>query len=250
MWKYMIVMMVLGSFLIAPAPFAQEEIDIAPDEVEAATAPEEAATAPEEEPATATLELNTEDEADEPGEEKKIGIAAALKVGGTFHTIFNELKPFVVLEIEGGILLLDRHLEVDLTVGWARPPVTYAGDDPRLTGTDFDWEIKQDFLSFGIMGRYRFLPKEKRLNVYVALGPRLFLMRSVTTGLSDGNDFGENRQYETRFGGAGALGMEINLGPGAILVEALMPFGNLDGFITGDQNSAALDLYAGYRFMF
>lgn len=210
MWKNMIVVVVLASCLFAVPSLAQET----------------------------------------PVKDKKVEVAIAAKVGMTFHTIFNELSPFVILELEGGVLLLKRRLEIDLTLGWARPPVTYSGDDPRLTGQDFDWEIKQDFFTTGLMLRGRFLPTEKRFNIYAAAGPRLFFMRSVTNGSMDGNDFGENRQYETRFGGAAAIGAEFNIGPGAILFEPLMTFGNLEGFITGDQNSAALDLYLGYRFMF
>jgi hypothetical protein len=181
--------------------------------------------------------------------QSKLGFAAAAKVGGTFHTIFNELKPFVVVEIEVGLLLLGRRLELDLSGGWAKPPASRSDSDDRLTGGDYSWDIDQDFLSFGLLARYRFLKTDSRFNVYGAMGPRLFLLRTAVTGKSGDESFGENRQYETRFGGGVAVGGELALGPGAILLEVGAFFGNLDGFITGDTSSSTLDVYAGYRFM-
>ncbi|MBN2529589.1 MAG: outer membrane beta-barrel protein [Deltaproteobacteria bacterium] len=182
--------------------------------------------------------------------DSKIGIAAAAKVGVTFHTIFNALSPMLLLEVEGGVLLLDRHLEIDMALAWARPKATTSKDDARLPNDSYDWEIKQDFLSLGIVGRYRFLDRSSRFNVYGALGPGLLMLRTKATGDSGSTAIGTNKQYETRFGGCGALGGEFNIGQGAIVLEAGMTFGVFNGYITGDTSAASLDIYLGYRFMF
>jgi len=193
-------------------------------------------TMPEEEPAQATA---------------KLGIAAAAKAGATFHTLFNELSPMFLVEVEAGVLLMERHLELDVALAWARPKSTVSKNDPRLVDGSYDWEIKQDFLSLGLMIRYRIMDRSSRFNGYGALGPRLLMLHTNASGESSGGAaFGTNEQFETRFGGYGALGGEFNIGPGAILLEVGMTFGDLNGYITGDTSSAALDTYLGYRFMF
>lgn len=181
----------------------------------------------------------------------KLGIAAAVKAGATFHTLFNELSPMLLLEVEAGVLLMERHLELDVALAWARPRSTVSENDPRLVDGSYDWEIKQDFLSLGLMIRYRIFDGASRFNGYGALGPRLLMLHTRAEGESSGGaDFGTNEQFETRFGGYGALGGEFNIGPGAILLEVGMTFGDLNGYITGDTSSAALDTCLGYRFMF
>ena len=184
------------------------------------------------------------------GEVSRVGIDAAIKAGATFHTIFNELSPMLLLELEAGVFLLERHLEIDVALAWAQPKATLSEDDPRLVDGGYEWEIKQDFLSLGLMVRYRIFDASSLFNLYGAAGPRMLMLRTIATGKSGGEQFGENKQFETRFGGYGAIGGEFNLGPGAILLEVGMTFGDLDGYITGDTSSAALDTYLGYRFMF
>jgi hypothetical protein len=220
----------LGVWFLVSAPLWAEEAPAAESELDA----------------NATLEA----EAQPAPDKKAVGVDLALKVGGTFHTLFNSLSPFVLLELEGGVLLLDNHLQVDFSVGWAQPPASSASNDPRFEAGDYDWKLRQDFLTFAILARYRFLDRGKLFNFYAGLGPKLFLLRSVATGSAGGEDFGETRQYETRFGGVVVLGPELHLGPGALGLEVAFGFGNLDGMLTGDTSTTALDLLLGYRLMF
>lgn len=182
--------------------------------------------------------------------EKTVGFDAAVKVGGTFHTLFKELSPFVSLELEAGVTLLDERLEVDLNAGWARPPSSSAGDDARFAEEVYDWELKQDLLWFALLARYRFFDTDGLFNLYAGGGPKLYLLRTVAGGSASGEEFGENRQYETRFGGVVVAGPELHVGPGAVGLEIAFGFGNLDGLITGDSSTTALDLLLGYRFLF
>ncbi len=183
-------------------------------------------------------------------DESDIGFDAAVKVGGTFHTMFNELSPFVTVEIEGGITFLSGRVELDLGIAWAQPPAEGSGSDPRFDDEYFEWELSQDFFAFSILARYRFLEMGKLLNVYAGGGPRLFLLRTVTNGKANGEDLGETRQYETRFGGAIVAGPELHVGPGALSVEFALALGDLNGLVTGDTSSSALDVLLGYRFLF
>lgn len=185
----------------------------------------------------------------EPGD-RAIGFDVALKVGGTFHTLFNTLSPFVVIELEGGLTFLARRLELDLAVGWAQPPASADGGDGRFEGEDYDWKVRQDFLTFALLLRYRFLPADGLFNVYAGLGPRLYLLRTVANGSAGGEEFGETRQLETRFGGTVVAGPELHLGPGALGLEVAFAFANLDGMITGNSNAGALDVLLGYRLLF
>jgi hypothetical protein len=179
-----------------------------------------------------------------------LGGALALKVGGTFHTVFTGIDPAAAVELEGGLTLLGRRLELDLAVGWAQAPASSGGSDARLGGEDFHWKLYQDFLYVGLVVRYRFLDADSLLNVYAAGSPRVYLLRTMINGASGEQTFGENRQYETRFGGALSVGGELNLGPGAIMLEFGVVLGDLDGLITGNTSSSSLDLFAGYRFLF
>jgi hypothetical protein len=72
----------------------------------------------------------------------------------------------------------------------------------------------------------------------------------VTSGGSEGEGFGENRQYEARFGGNLGVGGELSLGPGALLVELGTGLSDLDGLITGDASASSLELFLGYRLLF
>lgn len=145
---------------------------------------------------------------------------------------------------------MNRRLEVDLVFGWAQPPASSAAGDSRLTGGDYTWKVYQDFFTLGLMARYRFFNPAGLFNFYVALGPRLYFLRTLANGASGGNAFGENRQYETRFGMVLAMGGEVRLGPGAILLEYGISFGDLDGLITGNTSSSTMDLLLGYRLLF
>ena len=177
-------------------------------------------------------------------------VTAAVKLGGAFPSLFSGLDTTIQTEVEAGVLLLDGRLDVSLTLGYARPPASHSADDPRLAGESFQWSMQQDILVVGAMGRYRLLEPTSPFNVYGALGPRLYLLRTTVNGTSGEAQLGENRQYDTQAGLALATGAELRLGPGAALAELHFGAGPLRGLVTGDVSAGAVGLLLGYRMSF
>jgi hypothetical protein len=177
-------------------------------------------------------------------------IAVAVKAGAALPSLFSALDTTWGLEVEAGVLLLDGQLELDAVLGYARPPTSFAADDPRLEGGNFTWRLDQDVLTVGAVGRYRFLPAAGPWNAYAAAGPRVYFLRSRVTGESGGADLGENVQTGTELGLSVAGGAELRLGPGAALAELELGFGRLRGLVTGQSAASALGLLVGYRFRF
>ncbi len=175
---------------------------------------------------------------------------AAVKLGGSWFGMFSELGAAANVELEGGVLLLENRLDVSLSIGWARPPASSSGADPRFESGDYAWDLTQDFLVFGLMGRYRFLSPASAYNVYAGAGPRLLLLQTKVNGESGAQGYGENTQTETRVGGVLVGGGEYRLGPGQLVVEASFGIGSIDGLITGQALGAGLGLQVGYRYVF
>ena len=175
---------------------------------------------------------------------------AGLKLGGALHSVFSELGPAAQVELEGGVTLLGGRLDVALTGAWDRAAASGDQDDGRFDAGSVSWELDQDFLMIGLVARYRFLPPAKPFNAYAGAGPRLLLLQTVVNGTAGGEDLGENRQTETRFGAVLVGGGEYVLGPGAVLLEVSLGLGCLSGLITGESSASALSVLVGYRLRF
>ena len=65
----------------------------------------------------------------------------------------------------------------------------------------------------------------------------------------DESVIGETDEGSTQIGGAIPLGVEFQLGPGALLAELLFEIGTLDHSITGSSHTGGGTLNLGYRFM-
>ena len=53
----------------------------------------------------------------------------------------------------------------------------------------------------------------------VGIGPRIYLMKSVTTGKAGGEVIGETDEISTQIGGGLPFGVEFKLGPGALTMS-------------------------------
>jgi hypothetical protein len=85
------------------------------------------------------------------------------------------------------------------------------------------------------------------LRPYAAVGPRLYLMRTKISGKAGGESFGSNQETDTRIGVFGALGAELHVGPGAVLLEASLAWAKLDGYVLRNTSAGALGVALGYR---
>jgi hypothetical protein len=111
----------------------------------------------------------------------------------------------------------------------------------------YSTETTQRELMLTIGATWRFLAPASRLNAYGGLGPRVWLLETVTNGRAGGMDFGENQERSTRFGAAAWGGAEFLVGPGAVAAELDIGGSDLPHLVTGDVATTAIALQVGYR---
>jgi hypothetical protein len=173
------------------------------------------------------------------------------RLGGVFPQPFNKLDSSFVIGLEGGYVLPALHdrLAVTLTTEYTQPPADGGGMQAGVgdAGT-YSWSITQREWTFGLAAVFRLDFFGKRVVPFAAIGPRLYLLQTKANGSAGGMPFGEHTEQSTTVGGLGALGTDIRLGPGWLLVELQLAASALSHTTTGDTNSGALELRVGYRF--
>lgn len=88
---------------------------------------------------------------------------------------------------------------------------------------------------------YRLL-SDKRIHPYIGVQPQVFLLRATTTS------FGlENSQGDIKFGFAGLLRGQFDVGPDGVFLEAGFQYVGLDHGLTGKSNLGAVTFGLGYR---
>ncbi len=183
------------------------------------------------------------------------GLVVGLKVGGGFSQPFGDLGSSFVGELELGYVLpvLDRALQVFVSGQYSAPETEgrTTEPDPRLPGDGvmtYDVTQRQAIVTAGLL--YRLPLATNLFRPYAALGGRLYLMETEVTGTGGGEPFGQNDETATEPGFYAALGGDLFVGPGALLLELQLGYSPLDGFIMRDTNTGALNLALGYRFFF
>lgn len=236
-----LVLSTLGALLLDPssALAADPPVDPAPAPAAPATPPAAPIAAPAPDPDTAP-----------PPEAKPT--RGAFVVGGKFGGIapFDGLDPFIVGTVEVGYLLpwLNRGLGVLVDVSYTAPSASGEQTDPRVPGGKYTWELTQHELVIQPTILYRYT-RLGRVVPFVGIGPRIYLMKSVIKGQAGDAPIGETSEPSTQVGGAIPLGVEFQLGPGALLGELVFEIGTLDHSITGSSHTGGGTLDLGYRFL-
>lgn len=231
---------------IAPPPEKEEEPEPEVDDTEASS------------------EVRTEMEQDfsEPDDDDLIvfergglfgaGVVIGLKAGGGFSQVFSELGASVVAELELGynFPFLNRALGLYVTGSYAGPSSEgQAAQDPRLPGSgvpEYTLTQQQAIIGLGLIYRIK-IPDLTIFAPYVSAGGRAYLMRTEVSASVDGEPFGENTEDTLSFGFSGAVGGELYLGPGALLLEVQVGWAPMDGFVLRNTNVGALNVSLGYR---
>lgn len=189
-----------------------------------------------------------------PAQARRPAIVAGARAGVILPQISSELGAHAVGAIEVGYIMpwLQGRFQVFGAAAYAQPEHSATASDPRLVdaGGTYEFNTIQRELTFdlGVLGR--FLPQKSMFNGYVAVGPRLYLLETVTSGEAGGEEFGTNREQSTKIGVYAAAGGEMILGPGRILLQVAFAYSPLAHEITGDISTSALMISAGYRFVF
>ncbi len=177
------------------------------------------------------------------------GVMLGAKAGAILP--FGGLSPWAQFGAEVGVVFpwLKRGIGLALHVDYSQPTSngTQAGD-PRIDGGTYNWHITQQYLTFMPVLMYR-MTNFKAVTPYIGAGPRIYLMKSTVSGSVGAIGIPETTEQSTAIGFGVPLGVEINLGPGGLIVELLGQWGPYDHDATGPTHTGALSLSAGYRFV-
>jgi hypothetical protein len=181
----------------------------------------EASTAIETEPA---IDPETDDADAAPGP-----LVVGAEIGAIFPQPFSELGTHVSFGLELGYALpfLEERLEAMFAVAYAPPARSF-------DLADYEGTVDEQELTFSLGPRYRFLARQEPWNIAAALGVRLFLLRSTSSGSRDEASFAEFEEQSTQIGFFIALGGEYRLGPGALFLDIDLGYSGLPHQIAGD----------------
>lgn len=174
------------------------------------------------------------------------------EVGAIFPQPFTELQTHVAFGLELGYRLPFAGQRIEIMLAGAfSPPYrneTIKHGDPATEELSYKTEVDQQELTFSLGPRFRVMERSSPWNITIALGGRLFLLRSYSNGSRAGKEFAEFSEQSTQMGFFLALGGEYNIGPGAIFLDVDFGWSDLPHEITGDSNTGNITPTLGYRF--
>lgn len=219
--------------LVAEVPPPVEE-----PPVEEAPAPEE----PVAQPPSLEMEASLEEEPANASYRVELGLGT----GVLFPQLSSELSTSAGIELDVGVPVW-KALSAVGAIGYSQPVVDSSLSDPRVAGNMYSTDTTQRELTITVGTTWRFLKPTSRLNAYGGVGPRVWLLETLTNGSANGMSFGENQETSTRFGAAAWGGVEFLIGPGAAAAELDVGGSDLPHAITGDVATTAAALQVGYR---
>ena len=185
------------------------------------------------------------------------GVIIGAKLGAGIGA-FNDSGVSYAAELELGYLLplpdpVRHALQLFAATAYTAPQLhghSHA-TDARLPGDGVThYAIDQRLLTVtvGLLGR---LPLHSELLApYLALGYRGHFIASQVHGEVDGQAFGTNTEHGYEHGFYAAVGVDVFLGPGALLAELQCGYAGSDAVVLRDTNLGSLRLLVGYRLMF
>lgn len=180
-------------------------------------------------------------------------LAVGLRVGGIAPQPFSDLGSFVITGIEVNYVLPVANERIWVGGGfyYSQPPASGGGEDMRLSGGAYSWDLDQQMLIYELSGSYRFGDSQQRLVPYGRLGGRVYALSTTLDGSSDASaDFATHKEGSIEMGGFAAGGVDFLLGPGRVSGELGLGLSDLNQKLTGDSNTGAVEVSAGYRFVF
>ncbi len=182
-------------------------------------------------------------------EDKGAGIIG-LKIGALLPQAFSPLGANWMLQLEGGYLLPFYHRLIGIvgSISVATPTVSgSAVGDLRVSSGSFDYEqqSQQFLLGLTLMGH---IPLG-RVVPYVGVGPRAFVVRTVSTGQAGGSAFPGNSELSVEPGVGVPVGLGILLGPGRLCAEFQLLYAPAQQRSTGSGSFGSMSLSAGYLFV-
>jgi hypothetical protein len=184
------------------------------------------------------------------------GVIIGAKLGGGIG-MFNASGVSYAAELELGYLLplpdpVRHALQLFAASAYTAPRSEgHTSSDARLPGDGVaHYSIDQRLLTVtvGLLGR---LPLHSELLApYLALGYRGHFIASQVHGDVAGHAFGTNTERGYEHGFYAALGLDVFVGPGALLAELQFGYAASGASVLRDSNVGSLQLLVGYRLMF
>jgi hypothetical protein len=185
------------------------------------------------------------------------GVIVGAKLGGGIGA-FNDSGVSYAAELELGYLLplpdpVRHALQLFAASAYTAPHLEghSSAPDARLPGdgvTHYSIDQRLLTVTVGLLGR---LPLHSELVApYLALGYRGNFIASQVHGEVAGQAFGTNTEKGYEHGFYAAVGVDLFLGPGALLAELQCAYAGHNSFVLRDTNVGSLQLLVGYRLMF
>lgn len=175
-----------------------------------------------------------------------------LKVGAFLPQAFqDQLSTSYFLELEGGYLLPFVHRMFGIVGSFAFSMPTTHGtlSDARVPGGSYSYDQTTQQFQLGLT----FVAKVPigRFVPYVGVGPRLFVVRTPSSGLSSGGPtIPESVELSQEVGVGVPVGLDVLLGPGRIFAELQLLYAASSQQSTGPGTFGSMTAAAGYRFVF
>lgn len=173
-----------------------------------------------------------------------------VKVGALLPQPFSPLGASWMVVVEGGYLLPFHHRLIGIvgSVGVTMPTVSGSAlSDSRVGGGSFDYQqqSQQFLLGLTVVGH---IPLG-RLVPYVGVGPRAFVVRTVSSGQAGGSAFPESSELSVEPGVGVPVGLGILLGPGRLTAELQLLYAPTHQRSTGPGSFGSMSIAAGYSFV-
>jgi len=195
-----------------------------------------------------------------PADTMRIGLMAGVRGGIAIPFGGFGPSPAVGIEVGYAFPFLKRALAIAVDLDYSVPKKSGTQKDPRITdGGQYSWHLTEQELNLMPLFMYRatFLGK---IVPYIGIGPRFFFVKSTVRSDEGKPTFMETTEQATKVGVGIPLGVEVRLGPGAIVGEILFQWASLKfdkpdpkavafDTATGTGNLGALNIAAGYRFL-
>lgn len=186
-----------------------------------------------------------------PENDKGAGLVG-VKVGAFLPQAFQaQLDTSYFVELEGGYLLpfVNRMFAIVGSFALSMPQTRNTVMDPRVPGGSYSYDQTTQQFQLGLSFQAK-VPLG-RLVPYVGIGPRLFIVRTPSSGsAADGTAIPQTTELSQEVGVGVPLGLDILLGPGRLFLEFQLLYAASSQQSTGAGSFGSMTAAAGYRFVF